>query len=134
MSYASPGLHSNTILILPVSDLLDYHRFGPWIDHAATLTSKRLLIFLVSHLFNSENEEGPDLLWKSLEKLLSFVYTRASKMAIKTNRILMNIDVVLHAVQGRLLSGVERENSVEWEMVFTPTDGLHHLRIWIHET
>ena len=125
MPYASPGVRSHTILILPAPDLSDYHRFGPWIDLAATETSKRLLVFLVSPLFESVNEEEDTFQWKDLERLLSFVYTRASKVAIKLDRVLMNIDVVLHSVQGTLLSGVERLSSVLWDVVFTPNNGLH---------
>jgi pantetheine-phosphate adenylyltransferase len=127
MAYASPGVRSHTILILPVSDLSDYRHFGPWIDLAATQTSERLLVFLVSPLFESVNEEEEDdtFQWKDLERLLSFVYTRASKVAIKLDRVLMNIDVVLHSVQGPVLSGVERVNSVLWDVVFAPNNGLH---------
>lgn len=125
MPYASPGVRSHTILILPVSDLSEYRHFGPWIDLAATQTSERLLVFLVSPLFESVNEEDDTFQWKDLERLLSFVYTRASKVAIKLDRVLMNIDVVLHSVQGPLLSGVERVNSVLWDVVFAPNDGLH---------
>jgi hypothetical protein len=126
MPYASPGVRSHTILILPVSDLSEYRHFGPWIDLAATQTSERLLVFLVSSLFESLNEEEDTTFqWKDLERLLSFVYTRASKVAIKLDRVLMNIDAVLHSVQGPLLSGVERVDSVLWDVVFAPNNGLH---------
>lgn len=121
----STGLSSyaNSILVVPVLDLLDFEHFAPWIHQAATETTDRLLVFLVSSHFRSGNNGNRIEDWKDLEKLLSFVYVRASRVAINLDRVLMRIDVVLHALQGPTLSGVDRLKSIEWNTVFTPTGG-----------
>ncbi|KAF7294815.1 CTP-transf-like domain-containing protein [Mycena indigotica] len=58
------------------------------IAHAAQNTHKHLTIILVSPSF--------DLSWNSIQQLLTFVYVQATKVAQDRNRILMQIDVLLH--------------------------------------
>jgi hypothetical protein len=114
----------NTILILPISSLTEYQHFGPWIDHAATNTTNRLLVILVSPLFDVENGGiSPTGTWKPMERLISFIYTRASWVAARLDRVLMRIDVVLHATTALVLSGIEKEKSYGWNAVFVPEAG-----------
>lgn len=115
---------NNTILILPISSLSEKDHFGPWIDHVATNTGERLLIILVSPLFDVENGGiNPIATWKPMERLLSFIYTRASRVAARLDRVLMRIDVVLHSGSTSVLNGIEREKDNDWNIVFMPEGG-----------
>ncbi|KAJ7063422.1 hypothetical protein C8F01DRAFT_1250969 [Mycena amicta] len=58
------------------------------IAHAAQHAQNRLTIILVSASF--------DISWHSIQQLLTFAYIQATKVAQDMNRILMQIDVLLH--------------------------------------
>jgi pantetheine-phosphate adenylyltransferase len=123
---AAPAQKSlqSAILILPISSISEYQHFGPWIDHAATSTTNRLLVILVSPLFDVENGGiNPTGTWESMERLISFIYTRASWVAVRLDRVLMRIDVVLHAATTSVLSGIEKEKNYGWNAVFVPEGG-----------
>lgn len=62
-----------------------------------------------------------------MEKLLSFIYTRASRVAMELNRVLMRIDVLLYAGRSVVVSDIERERSVKWDAVFAPANGMFFL-------
>lgn len=112
---------NNTVLILSLQSLASYEPFGPWIDEATSKTQQRLLVFLVSPLFDSQSDLNPTGSWKSMEKLLSFIYTRSSQMAMKLDRVLMRVDVIFQGNDGNVLSGVERESTNDWDASFSPS-------------
>ena len=121
----------NTILVLPIFSLTEYQHFGPWIDHTTTNTTNRLLVILLSPLFDVENGGiSPTGTWKLMERLISFIYTRASWVAARLDRVLMRIDVVLHATTATVLSGIEKEKSYGWNAVFVPEgDGKYSFSV-----
>lgn len=129
MASSSPKTYANNILILPIAQFLrNYDHLEPFIDIAAQHTKERLLIFLVSPtLFNDGYGETGDsnaiAPWKEMEFLLSFVYTRASRTAVSLDRVLMQIDVVLHSGNDKMLSGVNREKTGKWNLLFTSRQG-----------
>jgi pantetheine-phosphate adenylyltransferase len=114
----------SAILVLPIPSLTEYQHFGPWINHAATNTTNRLLVILVSPLFDVENGGiSPTGTWKLMERLISFIYTRASWVAVRLDRVLMRIDVILHATTASILSGIEKEKNYRWNAIFVPEGG-----------
>ncbi|KAG8816328.1 hypothetical protein FRC18_001065 [Serendipita sp. 400] len=121
----------NTILVLPITSLSDYAHLGPWIDHVTRRTSDRLLIILSSPLFQPKAGINPIQSWIPMERLISFVYMRASSVAIAANRILMQIDVVLYSGKDTITSGLEKEKTFAWDRVFAPTIAEEYFPRWI---
>lgn len=107
-----------TILVLSISSLQEYRHLGPSIEQATRNTESRLLIILVSPLFDPENGIDPIGSWKEMESFISFVYMRASTVAIALDRVLMSIDVVLHPGNGSLFSNIDGEHATRWEGVY----------------
>jgi hypothetical protein len=120
---AKPVNMNNTILVLPLQSLASYEHFGPWIDQATSKTQQRLLVFLVSPLFNSQSDLNPTESWKAMEKLLSFIYTRSSQIAMKEERVLMRVDVIFQGDNGHILSGLDKTSTLDWDALFAPSHG-----------
>ena len=115
----------NTILALSVSSLQDYRHLGPSIEQAARNTNSRLLVILISPLFDPHNGINAINSWKEIEALISFVYMRASSVAISLDRVLMSIDVALHPGEGSSFSNIDGERSTGWEAIYVGENGTH---------
>jgi len=96
----------NTLLICPLETLNSppHHLSSP-ITLAASKTLKQLRIVLVSPLFDTPSEGSSSLKkgvshterWDEVQRLLTYVYVQATKVAQELDRMLMDIDVLLHA-------------------------------------
>lgn len=75
------------------------HHLSSPISYAATRTLKQLRIVLVSPLFNSPSEQGVSRTerWDDVQRLLTYVYVQATKVAQELGRVLMDVDVLLQA-------------------------------------
>ncbi|EPQ58000.1 Nucleotidylyl transferase [Gloeophyllum trabeum ATCC 11539] len=83
------------------------HSLGPAISLATTRTRKRLLIVLVSELFNpfdgtAEHGVSPTSAWDNVQRLLTYVYVQATKTAQDHDRVLMDVDVLLKGTHDHL--------------------------------
>ena len=92
----------NTLLISPLQTLESSpHHLSHPISFAASKTLKNLRIVLVSHLFDSPSELSRGVShteqWDEVQRLLTYVYVQATKVAQELDRVLMDIDVLLHA-------------------------------------
>lgn len=115
-----PPLVSNTLLVLPIYSLTSYTHIAPLIDYATHHTSSRLLILLVSPLFHPQTGIHPSTHWSDLQRLLSYIYSKASAIALRHNRVLLRIDVLVHGgndapISGVLDSGLE---NVQWDACY----------------
>jgi len=111
-----PQLVSNTLLVLPIYSLESNEHLAPLIDYATSHTSSRLLILLVSPLFHPETGIHPSTHWSDLQRLLSYIYSKVSATALRHDRVLLRIDVLVHGgndapISGIIDSGVE---NVQW--------------------
>src|SRR6185369_121729 len=118
-----PSPLSNTILVLQLSSLSQYEHVGHLISQAARKTKTRLLILLYSPLFDPENGIKPVQSWHSVERLLSFIYTRASAVALELDRILLQIDVLFYAGPSIIVSDIDGQRRIKWDAVFLPSEG-----------
>ena len=113
-------LVSNTLLVLPIHSLDSYAHLAPLIDYATQHTSSRLLILLVSPLFHPQTGIHPSTHWSDLQKLLSYIYSKVSATALRHDRVLLRIDVLVHggndAPMGSIIdSGLD---NVQWDACY----------------
>lgn len=90
----------NTLLISPLETLSSSpHFLSSPISFAASKTLKHLRIVLVSGLFDSPSKGGVSRTekWDEVQRLLTYVYVQATKVAQELGRVLMDIDVLLQA-------------------------------------
>ena len=91
----------SSLLLATVDDDLSTPYFlSPAISTAA-LTRDRLLIILFSRSFNSP-EISHTAQWNEVQRLLTFVYVQATKVAQANGNILMDVDVLLKGLDERI--------------------------------
>ena len=115
-----PQLVSNTLLVLPIHSLASYAHLAPLIDYATHRTSSRLLILLASPLFHPQSGIHPSTHWSVLQRLLSYIYSKVSATALRHDRVLLRIDVLVHGgndapISGIIDSGLE---NVQWDACY----------------
>ncbi|THH30359.1 hypothetical protein EUX98_g3817 [Antrodiella citrinella] len=93
----------STLLICPLEtlDSSPHHLSSP-ISLAASKTLRHLRIVLVSPLFEAPSEGSSRGVshterWDGVQRLLTYVYVQATKVAQELGRVLMDIDVLLYA-------------------------------------
>ena len=113
-------LISNTLLVLPIYSLTSYAHLAPLIEYATHDTRSRLLILLVSPLFHPQTGVHPSTHWSDLQRLLSFIYSKASMVALQHDRVLLRIDVLVHGGNDAPISGVINNGieSVQWDACY----------------
>lgn len=93
----------NTLLVSPLQTLdSSPHYLSDPISFAASKTLKTLRIVLVSPLFDPPYEGTSRGIshtgrWDEVQRLLTYVYVQATKVAQELDRVLMDIDVLLQA-------------------------------------
>ncbi|KAH8106808.1 Nucleotidylyl transferase [Cristinia sonorae] len=90
----------STLLVTPLQTLNSSpHFLSSPISFAASKTLKCLRIVLVSPLFNPPSKRGVSRTekWDEVQRLLTYVYVQATKVAQELGRVLMDIDVLLQA-------------------------------------
>ncbi|KAH7908881.1 hypothetical protein BJ138DRAFT_1156633 [Hygrophoropsis aurantiaca] len=88
------------ILLATLDNLETPHHLTALIASAAAATSQRLIIVLFSKLFNppgGKDQAGISrtAAWDEVQRLLTFVYVQATKVAQDMGKILMDVDVLL---------------------------------------
>lgn len=85
----------NSILIAGLFSLSSPHFLGKIIQETARKSKSRLLIVLVSPLFNTADGVSHTESWRHVQTLLTFVYVQATAIAQELDNILLDVDVVL---------------------------------------
>lgn len=94
---------------------------GSAISSATSNTLSRLLILVFSPLFDDLDHGGlaPTHSWKDVQRLLTYIYVEATRVAQAKGNILMAIDVVLLPTEPeRLLPEIHSVDSVNWKAVY----------------
>jgi pantetheine-phosphate adenylyltransferase len=92
-----------SILLATLDSLSVPHHLADVIGTTTRWTHKRLIIIFMSKLFDkpssaSESEETfiyHTQSWSEVQRLLTFVYVQATKVAQQLDRVLMEVDVLL---------------------------------------
>lgn len=113
------ALVESAVLYATLDDLADAHLLAPAIAHAAQRTRDRLLIVLLSELFDASHPVSHTANWNGVQQLLTFVYVQATKVAQDMDRILMQIDVLLQGPRDAL-----PEHSAPPDIVFRVEGGM----------
>lgn len=91
----------NSIVLAPIYDLSTPRHLAEIISRAARQTRKRLIVILVSDIFDPHIVSHTET-WDNVQSLLTFVYVQAMKEAQALDRILMDVDVLLKGTQEQL--------------------------------
>lgn len=102
---------SSVLLLASVPDLSPPQFLSPVIVEAATTSHDHLYIVLSSPLFN-EGAISHSRSWKDVQRLLTFVYVQAAKVAQDMDKIPMQIDVLLQGLDCALPDQVSECNMV----------------------
>lgn len=102
------------------------------IVEAVTQTQKSLAVVVFSPLFSTDPSHSAESLanapvhsWKTVQNLLTFIYVQAAREAQRLDKILLNVDVVLHDSRSSGLgSGVWKNEAERWQAIFALDDGL----------
>jgi pantetheine-phosphate adenylyltransferase len=121
---AAPEEVDSALLVLRVDGLETgaYTSLGPLIAHAARPTRKRVLILLLSPLFDPEEAKGGInriAKWHEVQRLLTFVYVEATRVAQAQGRVLIDIDVLLRSQRQVVWEDVGKDA----EAVYATADG-----------
>lgn len=118
-----------TLFISPLKTL-DHspHHLSTPISLAASKTLNQLRIILVSPLFDSP-VEGPSRTrgvshteqWDEVQRLLTYVYVQATKVAQELGRVLMDIDVLLQGEKEPIPDFLGAEAERIFRGVYDPT-------------
>ena len=108
MSSTAPGPNSleSSILVATLQSLEAPHFLSPVISSATTATDSRLLIVLLSHLFDEHNPDpsgessgiSHTEKWDQVQSLLTSLYVQATKVAQDMGKVLLQVDIVLKGI------------------------------------
>ncbi|KAF8197511.1 Nucleotidylyl transferase [Pholiota molesta] len=108
-------LVDNALLLATLPNLTLPHFLSQVIAQAVTYTRKRLIIVLFSRYFNVHRPQSGDdadqqsltfpemqglshtLTWDAVQRILTYTYVQATKVALEMNKVLMEVDVLLKA-------------------------------------
>lgn len=140
----------HALLLATVNDLDELpHALGPVIANAAKATKERLVIVLFSRLFNtgksarsrspaarrSESRGRTDSvdtvlsragMWDDVQRLLTYVYVQATKVAQDMDKVLLDVDVLLRGFDEDLPS----ELAEGMDVVFRVEGGTYVSRFY----
>ncbi|KAF9479297.1 hypothetical protein BDN70DRAFT_878974 [Pholiota conissans] len=109
----SPEIVDNALLLATLPNLTLPTFLSPIITHAVTYTRKRLIIVFFSRYFNVHHtkttQDAEDdaltfpekqglshtLSWDAVQRILTYTYVQATKVALEMDKVLMEIDVLL---------------------------------------
>ena len=110
----SSEIVDNALLLATLPDLTAPHFLAPVITHAVQYTRNRLIIVLFSRYFNvcpqaaeirRSGRPSPTfaqkqglshtLSWDAVQRILTFTYVQATKVAWELNKVPMEVDVLL---------------------------------------
>ncbi|KAF8971573.1 hypothetical protein BDZ97DRAFT_1787150 [Flammula alnicola] len=123
---SAPEIVDNALLLATLPSLTVPHFLAPVISYATTHTRKRLIIVLFSRHFNVHHKKGarkktqltltfPEIqalphteMWDAVQRILTFTYVQATKIAQEMNKVLMDVDVLLKGLNEDLEEEVAR--------------------------
>lgn len=113
--------HDNTLLIATLSDLSIPHFLSSAIIKAAQNTKSRLVITLISNHFSDDNSHTRT--WHAVQRILTFAYVQATKVAYDMDNVLMHFDVLLKATNDILPSQLLND----FQHYYTLTGGVYFI-------
>lgn len=120
----SPEIVDNALLLATLPNLTLPHFLSQVISHAVTYTRKRLIIVLFSRYFNVHHPQSGDdvdhqsltfpekqglshtLTWDAVQRILTYTYVQATKVALEINKVLMEVDVLLKGINEDLKADI----------------------------
>ncbi|KZT26556.1 Nucleotidylyl transferase [Neolentinus lepideus HHB14362 ss-1] len=105
LSLTTPDL-DRALLLAHLESFEVAHALGLAISHITARTRTRLLIVLVSELFNADKGISPTAAWDDVQRLLTYVYVQATRIAQEHDRVLMDVDVLLKGTADKLSEGL----------------------------
>ena len=124
---SSVEIVDNALLLATLPNLATPHFLAPVISYATTHTRKRLVIVLFSRHFNvhHKHNELPKNIhtaltfaenqalshtqsWEAVQRILTFAYVQATKIAQEMNKVLMDVDILLKGLNEDLDEGLEK--------------------------
>ncbi|TFK54741.1 Nucleotidylyl transferase [Heliocybe sulcata] len=102
---ATPDL-DRALLLAHLESFDAAHSLGFAISHITSRIRTGLLIILVSDLFDSDGGVSPTAAWRDVQRLLTYVYVQATKVAQEYDRVLMDVDVLLKGTTDKLPDGL----------------------------
>jgi hypothetical protein len=135
MSSILPDSFSRSILLASLSDLSTPHFLAPVISCAASATRTRLLIIFISPIFANVSHTEK---WDEVQRLLTFVYVQATKVAQDMGKALMEVDVIFKGrtedlsdnlgdeadVMFCIEGGASSTNHIDVRSEISPVDGV----------
>lgn len=94
-----------TLLLLTFPGFTHFQYLLPLVVNATKATRRRLVIVLFSRIFDENLISHADH-WHDIQRLLTFIYVQASKVAQDAGRLLMEVDVLLKGVMDKLPDGL----------------------------
>ncbi|KAF8891278.1 Nucleotidylyl transferase [Infundibulicybe gibba] len=88
---------NRSLLLATLQNLSPPHFLGPPIANVAATTREHLTIILFSRHFNSSENGGQSRAdsWQDVQRLLTYVYVQATRVALSMDKVLMGVDVLL---------------------------------------
>ncbi|KIY43437.1 Nucleotidylyl transferase [Fistulina hepatica ATCC 64428] len=111
----------SALLVARLPDLAPPHFLSSPISFASRRTRSRLVIVLVSDFFNDHGGISHAGTWDDVQRILTYVYVQATKVAQDINNILMHVDVLLRGVSAEFFPPALASQPV-YATLSSPTD------------
>lgn len=120
---------NNTLLLANLPNLSVPHFLTPVIASAISHTSNRLVIVLFSRHFNTHIQDlSYTKLWDPVQRILTFIYVQATKVAWDADRIQMQVDVLLKGLNEDL----DEDLGKDMDIVFRVSGGMFLVSSFCH--
>ena len=126
---------NNAILLATLPNLCVPHFLTQVIAGATTQTRNRLVIVFFSRHFNTRSAHSPTFpeiqglsrtkSWDSVQRILTFTYVQATKVAWEANKIQMQVDVLLKGLNEDL----DQDLGKDMDIVFRVSGGMFGCRL-----
>ena len=119
---------NNALLLATLPNLFVPHFLTQVIAGATTQTLNRLVIVFFSRHFNTPSEHSPEIQkglshtksWDPVQRILTFTYVQATKVAWEANKIQMQVDVLLKGLNEDL----DQDLGKDMDIVFRVSGGM----------
>jgi hypothetical protein len=128
---------NNALLLATLPNLFVPHFLTQVIAGATTQTRNRLVIVLFSRHFNTRSAHSPTLpeiqdlshtkSWDPVQRILTFTYVQATKVAWEANKIQMQVDVLLKGLNEDL----DEDLGKDMDIVFRVSGGMFICRFYV---
>jgi len=116
---------NNALLLATLDSLQTPHHLARAIVTAATAAQKRLCIVLFARFFNNDKDGISHTgAWDDVQRLLTYVYVQATKVAQDKDNILFNIDVLLKGLDDPIPDEIVQDVDVVYRVSGGSQDAL----------